>query len=78
MPNSGMLDHWAYRPRPESRRMPRLVWMGAWPSPAGYQTFHANGVTDFSRHLMIEAGKQVRNVTSYSMTPADDMPREVE
>jgi len=46
MPNSGMLDHRAYKA--QSHRSAYVFWMGAWPSKAGYQTSRS---LRFSRHL---------------------------
>ena len=72
MPNTGMLDHLAYKPRPKSRRDSYLYWMGAWPTLAGYQTMRSVHVSSFSKHLMRQSATEVRenlsHSTSYCMT----------
>ena len=56
MPNTGMLDHRAFKS--ESHRNAYVYWMGAWPSKAGYQTARS---LRFSRHLLRQSYKaQVR------------------
>lgn len=57
MPNTGMLDHMAFRPTAIERR-PRSItfWMQPWPSRMGYETLRtasgrAERALGFSRHL---------------------------
>ena len=57
MPNTGMLDHQAFRPTPTEVR-PRSVtyWMQPWPSQSGYETLRsasarAERALHFSRYL---------------------------
>ena len=61
MPNTGMLDHRAYKPDGTGYRRSCVHWLGAWPSRAGYQTMRSLRVAEFSRHLMAKRSQmQVR------------------
>lgn len=64
MPNSGMLDHPSFRPRPEerARRDTVIQWMEAWPSKIGYQSPRTFKVSEFSRHMIKETKKEVRRL----------------
>ena len=55
MPNSGMLDHWAFKPSRERRKVGGVVyWMDSWPSQAGYRTARSSArMMQFSRHLQV-------------------------
>jgi hypothetical protein len=63
MPNSGMLDHPGYKPRPEDRAIARrntlVFWMDSWPTKIGYQTPRTFKVSEFSRHRIHDIKKEV-------------------